>query len=110
MTDMREQIATIIEDTYDISRTYEVTNIPDIADAIIAALPGMVKPLEWAGDDIFQTSGEYRLTYYAGMTVPYKLEFGVWVKYFETEEAAKSHAENDNCAQIMAAFGIGESE
>jgi len=35
---MRDQIAQIIEDTYDVSKKREIVNIDEIADAIVAAL------------------------------------------------------------------------
>jgi len=35
---MRDQIAQIIEDTYDVSKKREIVNIDEIADAILAAL------------------------------------------------------------------------
>ncbi|MBO9430570.1 hypothetical protein [Sulfitobacter sp. R18_1] len=80
-----------------------------IADAIIAALPGLVKLLEWEkswawGLDLWTSEG---------FEISHSKDQGWWVKGGGTTafspqslEAAKAAAQAHYTAQIMAAFGI----
>jgi len=77
------------------------------ADAIIAALPDMIEPLVWV--DIattFKKRGEYSITYYGGMSEPYKLLIGSQSRLYKSDEAAQQAANDHHRAQIMAAFGV----
>jgi hypothetical protein len=118
MTDMREHLAAIIADEENGGDPY------DIADAIIAALPGMVKPLEW----VTAGSGKVAHTWSSiGFYAVYKCSGrfeGLWnpclggrgvsrdnpEKTVISEERGRIVCEAHYTAQIMAAFGIVESE
>lgn len=81
-----------------------------VADNIIAALPGMVQPLEWikAGDDRFTHDADYIDT-----TFTYQIQEGVFWYAAESDghlcgsnSAAKAAAQAHHVAQAVAPFGI----
>lgn len=100
MSNAREQITAIIENT-DYMMSYQ------LADAIIAALPGLVKPLEWM-DSSFEQDADFVDT-----TQTYQIQEGVFWYAAEvtghvcgSNGAAMVAAQRHHVAQIMAAFGI----
>lgn len=60
MTDIREKLADVLRGSvhFEAASGVRVDDEADIADAIIAALPGMVEPLVWDG----LISGSYEIT------------------------------------------------
>ena len=97
------------------TRNKDGWGVHNAADAIIAALPGMVKPLEWVKAQINYhrsdpLNGAIRYTVRESINQP-----GAWHWYlngtrdstpFPSLEAAKAAAQAHYTAQIMAAFGI----
>lgn len=99
MSNARKKLVDIIRDQPD--------ETVKLADAIIAALPGLVKPLEWrdcAEYSTCLTDSDYSIKYWA--------KEKLWVDRYttmrrnDTLEAAKAAAQAHYVAQIMAAFGI----
>jgi len=114
---LREKLADIALEGIDRVHDMDVTHDEyawSIADAIIAALPGMVTPLEWED----QKGGSYAwplgLHYYTeggGDDWSAACMIGnddVWSDGFSSLEAAKAAANAHYTAQIMAAFGIAQ--
>ena len=118
MTDLREKLADLMDKTLGEMAKAEArySDVPGIlADAIIAALPGMVKPLEWK-------SQKYTYPKQIGHhAAPYSIyenpKNGVCVitsgspYFFGPEhtsdvEAAKAIANAHHRAAIMAALGV----
>ncbi|WP_226780299.1 hypothetical protein [Oceaniglobus trochenteri] len=106
MTDLRETII-------DVLHRRKWLDDADMADAIVRALPGAIKPLVWSErHSTFWVSGPYRITKYSGMAMPYKLEgagfsdISMWLGF----EAAKAAADAHHRATIMAAFGLRGEE
>ena len=125
MTDMREKIASIVHKAtknalldFDVSSD-TIENDPqiletdrDTADAIIAALPGMVKPLEW--DDVGDkwntiTCGRVQITQ-SGCFPHWDLSCAApdFDGYFDSLDSAKAAANAHHRAQIMDALGIAQ--
>ena len=86
-----------------------------LADAIIATLPSMVKPLVWDGA-VSKLDSE---CYYTAITsrsgksvcVDYvSRDASHHIGYYSTLEAAKSAAQAHYVTQIMQAFGLVQSE
>ncbi|WP_411975972.1 hypothetical protein [Sulfitobacter faviae] len=117
LDELRQKLADVICSDRAVDNWQATPSDYDLADAIIAALPGLVLPLEWE-----DWSSGHRLNY-----ASVKNGYGVMQMYFPethfrvtlrggtietagTEEAAKAAAQAHYTAQIMAAFGIdGES-
>lgn len=112
---MRERIASVIHETEFNTPGGNVSFELQVADAILAALPSMVKPLEWergphAGDAQAHGIGIFY------KIIPYPEEdMAVLSKYESLStlrsswpwvEEAKAAAQADNNRRIMAAFGI----
>ena len=113
MTDLREKLALVIHDCRRDNKTFYET-----ADAIIAALPGMVKPLEWEenrDDDSVVCRAEAMHRYVAGTDTNGDSYLGIGAAGY-TEfgkgglEAAKAFAEEHHrsaaVSAIMAALGV----
>lgn len=108
MSDMRDKIAGV---------KYMGTTVGHgVADAIIAALPDMVKPLEWSDikwNNLYSTSGVYKIIlnekvgkYYinfGGMIIRDKS--GVTI-YHKTLEAAIAAANDHHVKQVMESLGV----
>jgi hypothetical protein len=116
MGDMRDKISDILWDEVYVSRG-DVCGIEDAADSIIAALPDMVKPLEWEGEDdgLCTASTVYGLKYSITDTWTGKYQVYLYMDEEEIEriegpaedlETAKSAANSHHVAQIMAALGV----
>lgn len=100
---IRDAIAQVIHDC-----DMERDSFRDIADAVIAALPGLVKPLEWEDVGLGRhIAGNYstkdRMDYWGVYRNFVAIEDGYQQP---TLEAAKAAAQVHYTAQIMAAFGI----
>ena len=107
---MRKLIASIIDDTIAVDVTGDICNELVVADAILAALPSMVKDLEWE-----VVSGRRKDALGSGRLYQVRKVDDVWVASVagidlnsghtldsEATEAANIHHRD----QIMAAFGI----
>ena len=99
MTDMRDNIARIVADEKNGGDPY------DIAEDIIAALPGMVAPLVWDEWDGGLTSactpwGKYILGQDLCLSIPGNGS----LRRYETEFAAKAAANAHHAAAVVAAF------
>jgi len=134
MTDMREELAKIIAFSgrfaADISENADdfwmhTSNDRQSlylkqADAIIAALPELVKPLEWvgplagiweAGPRFHGDCAAYKIIWNLGRNETYTCYFGlVRLGVSQNLDAAKAAANTHHRAQIMAAFGLPEQE
>ena len=105
MTDLREQLA-------DIAAQQRSGDPYDIAEAIIAALPGMVQPLEWDVDwrgrsfNAIYTIWEFPL----GFSVERGQDGETITNPLETLEVAKAAAQAHHVATIMHAFGVQGGE
>ena len=103
MTDMRDNIARIVADEKNGGDPY------DIAEDIMAALPGMVAPLVWdlQGDWDYR-SGGYSIWLWQATGTPHP----VWVLYLPDQtratrrslEDAKAAAQAYHAAAVVAAF------
>ena len=116
MTDLREKLADLMDKTLGEMAKADThySKVPGIlADAIIAALPGMVKPLEWNSDE----AGD--LVYVSLPDRTYRIEFrGIAFNDYRTvymgeeidtggdENDAKDAANAHHLAAIMAALGV----
>ena len=109
---LREQMADVIKYFLD-GCDGEFTE-PDIADAIIAALPGMVSPLVWECDDDLPTCEDavgantrYRVLTRLGGNASLRVDM-MNAAHSEhiSPEAAKSAAQAHHVATIMQALGI----
>ncbi len=105
---MRDRIAAIIEDTIVMGYGGDIHNLPAIADAILSALPSMVKPLEWVANRTQHWSrcGVHKYGYW-------KVPTGKWYAvgsdesvFCDDEQGCIDWANNHNATTIMAAFGI----
>lgn len=85
-----------------------------LADAVIAAMPGLVKPLEWY-DCPDNTSHDADCRYEIS---PHKYGFrlikgvtggGAYICDVSSRDIAKSAAQRHHVAQIMKAFGINDA-
>ena len=116
MSDMRETLMGIV--------AREVMDAGETADAIIAAMPDMVRPLQWEGGEYYTGDDE-------GYMAEAKDHVGNWYLvedhvsgYFasvstdegwsdgphETADAAKAAAQAHHTAAILSAFGVQGGE
>jgi len=122
MNDLREKLAEIVstETSARIAQDeIDILNGHEVADAIIAAMPGMVQPLEWENFDAWtwwahtpiatylvnERSGQWtaqRKQRVNGERFLYQME--------NTEEAAKAAAQNHHTNTILAAVGVQGGE
>ena len=130
MTDLREQLADVIEVAIDNAHDMDVTHrdyASAAADAIIAALPGMVPPLVWeqsegnfAGQTVWsydskqtqwivQNGNEDHFVLCESLTIDFAPCSPVTGVY-EALEAAKAAAQAHHVATIMQAFGVQGGE
>jgi hypothetical protein len=77
------------------------------ADAIVAALPGMIEPLVWEGASDMKCEAKF----FYGRIYPntggnWTLDNGESVEAFDTPEEAQDEANAHHAAQVMAAFGV----
>jgi hypothetical protein len=105
MSDLREKIADICD--AEIQSDHPSCYV--LADAIIAALPSMVKPLEWVdlhGDgSLYQTSNENPIDYHA--VINSRGRSGFWYfGLYGTLEAAKEAAQADYKRRILSALDL----
>ncbi|MEO9537249.1 MAG: hypothetical protein ABJL49_05600 [Parasphingorhabdus sp.] len=110
MSDMRDTLTGII--------AREVMDAEATADAIIAALPGRVLPLEWLGggkrhhagnyviEDISTPRREIRRLLHASFGTTYLADFGG----DRPLKAAKAAAQAHHTAAILSAFGVQGGE
>lgn len=116
MTDLREQLADVIEVAIDNAHDMDVTHrdyANASADAIIAALPGMVQPLVWVGNKaIAPATGIIYIAdwYDAGdlctvLTIDGDYQCGE-MNMDDLKAAAQAHY----AATIMQAFGVQGGE
>lgn len=116
---MRERIASVIHETEFNTPGGNVSFELQVADAILAALPSMVKPLEWDKNPDEQawycvlTGGDGHDRGY--MVLPTRKGFELFdgfgyyrvsIGFYKTEAKAKGAADKRNVSQAMAAFGI----
>jgi NTP pyrophosphatase (non-canonical NTP hydrolase) len=112
MTDMREKIAEII--SQQMCRSDRPVGFDETADAIIAALPGMVTPLAWEdlkGGSYAWPLGLHYYTEGGGDDWSAACMIGnddIWSDGFLSLESAKAAATTHYTAQIVAAFGIAQ--
>lgn len=107
---MRDQIAAIVADLYDSEDVMSV-HCALVADAILAALPGMIPDLVW--DERSKTywaaqtaTGMAYITQYPGMSKSFALNTEMLsVGYLNTLEDAKAAAEAHHRAAIAQAAG-----
>ena len=109
MDDLRDKIAAVIADTLGEEHPMD----EHVADAIIAALPGMVAPLVWnpTGISYLTQCGSYRIIDTPSRTDSFRLlsaNFGTtYVGDFcgnGALQAAKAAANAHNAAAVVAAF------
>jgi hypothetical protein len=115
---MLEKIVDIIDETLAYDYDGSVSGFDDAADAIIAALPSMVKPLVWKhsydGDHINDTYAKYVITkHYSGASL-WILAKGFCggvsdIGYYPSAAMAQAAADTDHVADVMAAF-TGETQ
>lgn len=106
---MRDKLHRVIRNN--LPATKQMDDVaPDVTDAIIAALPDMVKPLEWVegGYDSFMHDADFVDT-----TQTYQIQEGLFWYAAEVQgvpcgsnEAAKAAAQAHHVAQVLSAFGI----
>ena len=118
MNDLREQLADVIEVAIDNAHDMDVTHrdyANASADAIIAALPGMVQPLVWEGIGESRTARSPIGDYLAEKDAPYG--WGFWPPCHDIDydpcgghhasmDEAKAAAQAHHVATIMKALGI----
>lgn len=80
-----------------------------LADDIIAALPGLVKPLEWVRHPIGWNCEGFMIDA-RNFDAIYMMRGLHGKPRFDTVEEAKAAAQRHHVAQIMAAFGIDVKE
>lgn len=120
---LREKLSDAVLEGIDAVHDMDVTHDAyawSAADAIIAALPDMVKPLEWNDDPGFSFSGPafkavtpfgyYRIV---DTLVGRSMKFRIYAPNFNKPiatrsslEAAKAAANAHHVAQVLSAFGI----
>ncbi|MEX3315725.1 hypothetical protein [Sulfitobacter sp. PS-8MA] len=83
----------------------EVMGAEKTADVIIAALPGLVKPLVWVRHPIGWNCEGFMIDA-RNFNAIYMMRGMHGKPRFDTVEAAKAAAQAHHVAQIMAAFGI----
>ena len=110
MTDLREQLADVIEVAIDNAHDMDVTHrdyANASADAIIEALQGMVQPLVWRET----TSGTSKFPAWKaeGFFIVESLNMGGFHSgglRYETLEDAKAAAQSHHVATIMQTLGV----
>ena len=111
MDDLREQLADVIEVAIDNVHDIDVTHrdyASAAADAIIAALPGMVQPLVWGVDwrgrsfNASYTIWEFPL----GFSVEHGQDGETITNPLKTLEDAKDAAQSHHTTTILEALGI----
>lgn len=101
--DMREKIEAIVLDAM---TNLHLISEKDVADAIIAALPGMVQELEWTWHkppSVWRATtapGQYEVDTYGSWTL---MKGGVFGR---VHDGGKPAANAHHRAQVLAAFGI----
>lgn len=116
LDDLRQSLADVICRDRAVDNWQAMPSDYDLADAIIAALPGLVLPLEWdgpncgiwdAGKRFHGDCAAYKIIWDLGRKETYITYFGNQrLGVFNTLEAAKDAAQAHHVAQIMAVFGI----
>jgi hypothetical protein len=115
---MRDQIAEIIDET--LARYYygSRSGITEAADAIIEALPSMIKPLVWVhsyyGEFIHDTKHKYEIhSNNSGGRIWQltKVDTGGWyyIGHYPSAAIAQAAADRDNVADVMEAL-TGETQ
>ena len=107
MTDLRDKIAAVIWENEGACPAW-------VADAIIAALPGMVAPLVWHKSHMASWDGDYH-TLPTGYTIRCADEYGYkWTAlgagahgYSHTPEAAMLHANAHHAAAVIKFYRKG---
>jgi hypothetical protein len=115
---MLEKIVDIIDETLAYDYDGSVSGFDDAADAIIAALPSMVKPLVWVhsyyGEFIHDTKHKYEIHSNASdwrIWQLTKVDTGGWyyIGHYPSAAIAQAAADTDHVADVMAAF-TGETQ
>lgn len=118
MSDMREKLAKLVKMNAAVNGYGQIINEPLIADAIIAALPDMVKPLLWlpikGGKGLSGKSGPSAYYVMPCFNDEWRI-YGISGEYDGAEqvatlEAAKAAAQAHHTAAIMSAFGVQGGE
>jgi hypothetical protein len=111
MSELRKKLASVVYDAAVGDDEGRVLNSPDVADAIIAAMPGRVLPLEWM-DCGFEQDADFVDT-----TQTYQIQEGVFWYAAEvyghvcgTNGAAMVAAQRHHTAAILSAFGVQGGE
>ncbi|MFG6573169.1 hypothetical protein ACGYLO_16370 [Sulfitobacter sp. 1A13353] len=109
LDDLRQKLADVICSDRAVDNWQAMPSDYDLADAIITALPGLVKPLEWEVDRNRIRSGNYAIfEFVSGFYLEADGE-GV-ANPFPSLKVAKDVAQAHHTAQIMAALGIDAGE
>ena len=110
MNDLREKLAEIVstETSARIAQDeIDILNGHEVADAIIAAMPGMVQPLVWVRHPIGWNCAGFMIDTRSGLYVMR----GLYGKpRFDTLEAAQAACNAHHVANIMQAFGVQGGE
>ena len=116
MNDLREKLAEVICEDRAVDNMFALPCDYDLADAIIAALPGMVKPLEfgpqcsWVGQPAWYADtefGPYMIVDHSIHGNSFVLEGpGVCVTGIASRDEAITIANDQYRAAIMAALGV----
>ena len=105
---LREKLSDAVLEGIDAVHDMDVTHDAyawSAADAIIAALPDMVKPLEWARHPIGWNCTGFMID--ARNTKAIYVMRGLYGKpRFDTVEEAKAACNAHHVAQVLSAFGI----
>jgi hypothetical protein len=105
---MRDKIAeTVMENDVNL---YNKSHYLQIADAIIAALPSMVKPLVWEGSYAHSGGGTmYHLKRYPEGVALERFEGSSQAnQWHDDEESAKEYANAHHVTQVMVDLGVTE--
>lgn len=105
MTDLRDKIAAVIADTLGEEHPMD----EHVADAIIAALPGLVPDLVWAKSHTTPWDGDYHslptsYTIRCADENGWKWSYTGGHGYERSPEAAKAAADAHHAAAVVAAF------
>ena len=101
MTNMRDQIAEIIENELGHA------GLEYIADGILAALPNMIAPLVWEDNSAYSVLGVYNIEEYKNLCFSWGLnEDDLWTYGTEADtlDAAQAAANKHHRAAIMSEF------
>ena len=105
LDDLRQTLADIICSDRAVDNWQATPSDYELADAIIAALPGLVKPLVWVRHPIGWNCEGFMIDA-RNFNAIYMMRGLHGKPRFDTVEEAKAAAQRHHVAQVMAAFGI----